>query len=730
MAGDITVEWLFARSRSPVPSADNDPHLQFQAYRNFGGAALIGAFIERANESTRQSAVVIPKPSNEFAIPGTPPYWHWYHLVAQYPISPQHSDGKSADKTVWRVRDRLGLDRQEPTGAENLLKGDHGNADIIVLNAARQGFWEAGYANGTKMWPRSLERPNGNAWMLLKLTRPDLQQDSAGSPLSYCAKNFGGRLIAIVRAEDLRLSGMVVSRRLSWETTAQDLYDAISRNVMLKNCTHVVASLGLDAALLVSKSETDSGTTATLYYDPNNIEGDWEQQYRPAVMVGYQCCMAAGIAYEMIACENLSDTGKVTKCIGDGVIAGVEAGRSLLKNGFISPPSSTDSSSGGSPFPAHLAFPIEAVSESLVSHEKSSLQKTNVTYGDKNWAILKNCCAASELTLTETEIIQLTLRIVECGKFNFNPLPPRATFGELVAYDRVEIEGLRVVTSLIDDYLASQATAPLSIAMFGAPGVGKSFTARNVAKSRPLLGPPLTFNLSQFKDTHALNDALHQVRDEALRGKPPLVLWDEFDVTVNDTKFWWLPLFLAPMQDGKFQEGPIAHNIGRSVFLFAGGVCTSMHGFRTAIDSANSPGSKNKDFLSRLKGFVNLKGLNYEEVASREPAIAVCRAYLLRKFLLQSAKPLAHDAMHTLADGCTPELCEQHIRIHEGVLKAFILTKSFEYGARSIESIVQMSQLDGREIYDPSSLPTSSQLTLHVVADSFMQHVAQPPIDG
>ena len=56
------------------------------------------------------------------------------------------------------------------------------------------------------------------------------------------------------------------------------------------------------------------------------------------------------------------------------------------------------------------------------------------------------------------------------------------------------------------------------------------------------------------------------VRDEVLRGNTPVVFWDEFD----SREYHWLQYLLAPMQDGKFQDGQINHPIGKSVFIFAG----------------------------------------------------------------------------------------------------------------------------------------------------------------
>ncbi len=80
--------------------------------------------------------------------------------------------------------------------------------------------------------------------------------------------------------------------------------------------------------------------------------------------------------------------------------------------------------------------------------------------------------------------------------------------------------------------------------------------------------------------------AFHQVRDIGLSGKFPLVFWDEFDTSLAETPLGWLRYFLAPMQDGKFQEGQISHPIGRAIFVFAGGTSSSMAEFDKGTDEA------------------------------------------------------------------------------------------------------------------------------------------------
>ena len=98
----------------------------------------------------------------------------------------------------------------------------------------------------------------------------------------------------------------------------------------------------------------------------------------------------------------------------------------------------------------------------------------------------------------------------------------------MVATERGEIEALRSIRSLIGEYTDSTVQKnPLSIAVFGAPGTGKSFTIRAVAESLAHSSSTvkeLTFNLSPVAASTEIRDSLHQVRDIALSGKLPLGL--------------------------------------------------------------------------------------------------------------------------------------------------------------------------------------------------------------
>ena len=289
--------------------------------------------------------------------------------------------------------------------------------------------------------------------------------------------------------------------------------------------------------------------------------------------------------------------------------------------------------------------------------------------------------------------------------------------------DRQEIESFRSISNLVFEYCRQEPQKrPLSVAVFGPPGSGKSFGIKEIANSLlPGQIRVLEFNLSQFDSEGDLHAAFHQVRDAGLSGTIPLVFWDEFDTSLEGAPLGWLRYFLAPMQDGRFQEGQINHPIGRSIFVFAGGTSSTMAAFDQG-PTEEFRAAKGPDFISRLKGYINVLGPNPVEgsaTSAEDPYFIIRRAILLRSSLNRNAK-------HLFEKGDGKEL----LNIDSGVLRALLKTRVYKHGVRSIESIIAMSQLTGETSFERSSLPAESQLDLHVDGKSFLSLVQQVELGG
>ncbi|GAG16921.1 unnamed protein product, partial [marine sediment metagenome] len=195
----------------------------------------------------------------------------------------------------------------------------------------------------------------------------------------------------------------------------------------------------------------------------------------------------------------------------------------------------------------------------------------------------------------------------------------------------------------------------------------------------------------------------------------------------------WLRYFLAPMQDGEFQEGQLTHNIGKSIFVFAGGTCSCIEEFEEKAHLAKA--EKGPDFLSRIKGFLNVMGPNplipycgevsHNQDSSAElpqtssskntdPEFIIRRAILINSLLQIGYRQLFKEGV---------------LQIDDGVLNAFLLVPRYKHGTRSLETIFKTSQLFRKIKYHRSDLPPRSQLDLHVDGRQFFELVTQEPVN-
>lgn len=420
-------------------------------------------------------------------------------------------------------------------------------------------------------------------------------------------------------------------------------------------------------------------------------------------MIGYTSCLTAGIVRQLMVAPAGPD-------IDTGIQKGLAAMRKLHLEGY---------GVRGSLAPeAKLAFPIETIAAEL--SEGTTLFAVSKVQGSSSsasgfWTILEDRYSGALETVAE--------KIVEEGADKALKGVPLGQFGKLLTVDRRETEGFRSVRALVGEYCRNpKPKRPLSLAVFGTPGSGKSFGITEVAKS--LLPDEIEvldqFNLSQFRHSDDLLDGLHQVRDAGLKGKIPLVFWDEFDSELESQELGWLRHFLAPMQDGRFQQGQISHPIGRAIFVFAGGTSATMAEFCADLSSPDARGAKKPDFVSRLKGYVNILGPNRQQTGGGDD-----RHFILRRAILLRSI-LVHDAQHLLVGPGD----KGTLNIDDGVRRALLYTEEYKHGVRSIESVIAMSQLAGKRKFERSCLPAIDQLDLHVDAEEFQRLVDKIEIEG
>ena len=726
VTGDQTMDWNLARPQSFADTGLSwSTSDAIRGYGLQGGAALLAELIrnlaKQIDPGGERFEILPASARTDGFSPEDTQYHHSYALWSLFNYEENAKPAKS-ETHVWRVKEFLGLQRpaietKEIVEEWKRLAGEIRRASLVVLDDAGLGF-----RDHPEVWSEALAASDHLQWIILKLARPVAR----GALWEYLSENFAQRLIVVIPVNDLRLTQAKISRELSWERTAEDLAWELTYSPevgSLSKCAHVIVSFdGAGALLLSNQSATQSevaGRDFTLFFDQQAMEGMWAQNQKGG-MIGYTSCLVSSIAREVLLSGDAPD-------IRRGVQNGLSAIQTLHQEGY-------GKQEPGEPVPP-LVFPTQRIIEQIATDSSlfvtatvpgpngAGVESESISAGcgmSGTWTILQQRCTATA-GRQPLDRYQLAQEIVRKGlKATLNDVP-LGQFGDLLTVDRREIEGYRSIGSLIREYLAQEKPErPLSIAVFGEPGSGKSFGISEVAKSvLPNRIKKLTFNLSQFSDADEMLGALHQVRDVALSGEVPLVFWDEFDTTLSGQQLGWLRYFLSPMQDGTFQEGEITHPIGQSIFVFAGGTSPSHEKFGKNLKAEEFELAKVRDFLSRLKGHLHVLGPNPTgKEAASDPDFVIRRAILLRSFLERSALQVF-----------LPRHRKGVADIDNGVLRAFLKAPSYKHGARSMESIVAMSVLAGKNRFERSSLPAEEQLDLHVNGQAFLALVQQIEFD-
>jgi hypothetical protein len=355
------------------------------------------------------------------------------------------------------VQEFLGIHhcgRQAPQDWARVVD-DAPDPQIVVLDDANLGF-----RGNQDLWPIGITKPKGDPWILVKMAKPVAQ----GDLWKHLYRENSKKLIVVMTVNDLRLSDVQISRELSWECTAQDLAWEITYNPSvnsLARCAHVVVSFNAAGAVLYSRDGGGGQASWKLLFDPNVIEGEWEQQHEGR-MIGYTSCLTAGIARQLMLKPEAPD-------LVQGVCSGLVALRTLHQEGY-----------GQRGLPAHevqLEFPVAAVVSTLAEEERPFKQVDIPSRTDgKRWTILDD--------LFQGGLGEPARKIVLHGVERVLDRVPIGSFGKLVTVDRQEIESFRSIRALISEYMAQgRPPRPLSVAAFGPPGSGKSFGIKQLAEA-------------------------------------------------------------------------------------------------------------------------------------------------------------------------------------------------------------------------------------------------------
>lgn len=597
------------------------------------------------------------------------------------------------------------------------------------------------------------------------------------------------RSVLVISAESLRgglvneresTPGIKLAKAVSWEQTLEDFEVALTdtRLQPLQKFSHILIRLGLDGALLWSNCEPDhTRGKVRLIFDPARIEGEYCESDDLGQFPGLTTVFSAAIVRklsEILSVEKLQGLEpnqrdaaieKVTSHFADSLPRAVEHGLQCCRRYFdlgYGPEPDTVRKFENLQLPisqifgrdaidacqskgrhSFARFPSDAAQLQLrrsgdASNVRSillsylSVPSAGIRYIDDKLmdkehdkpALIR---AINAIHLGRTIVREGTVRAFKNAAFPF------ARFGRLLTTDRSEIEGLRSIRTILNEYIHhDELKVPLSIGVFGPPGSGKSFGVEQIAEGlAPDRIKKFVFNLAQFRSFDDVSRLLLEVRDAGIDDKLPLVFFDEFDSPFDTQPLGWLKYFLAPMQDGRFQHDDSTLGLGKAIFVFAGGIASTHADFRDEKYWEKQYGipnlfkaAKGTDFHSRLRGFLNISGTNPDFVARRQTGGAIQTAstekkdeyrgedfaYVIRRALIvrQLIERLSNDSKAKLLDE------DQHAEIDGDVLNALLLTEEYRHGVRSIGAVFQMSSLHGERVISKTSLPSSQQLAMHV----------------
>ena len=670
VTGDVTIDWLLL-SHAPRKESALDFNWMWgggyagRALASAGGAASHADILRHTVRANGLRGVTVLGANVPRAALASPRHSSYAHTFADIERFPRELGGQGS---AWRIAEFKGTDpARRPAPA---VAPPESVDTVLVVDHA------IGYRD---------QHPDLDG---LLAADPDTIVWQTGAPLAGSSlarlllDEHADRLTVLTSSDELRKSGLQVGYPLSWERIAEDVIAAV-RSHPLARARRAIVIVGAAGAVIMERGGGD-----VLVFDPRHQEGDWGARF-PGVGAGYGRCLDAAVTLELTLGRE------------DGLVEAVKRGLAAARAAHVAGFRVEDDRTRP-PGP----FPLDAVATAM---RGDGGEFASVTYRpDRGDSILAQ-------TYPDTSIAEVAATAAVRGVGSLPYGIPVERVGAWSSVDREEIESLRGLRNILGEYVEQEsrgtrrARGPLSIAVFGPPGSGKTFAVRQLAT---VLAPGritrLEYDLSQVRSVDDLHAAFHEIRDVALRGDLALVFWDEFDSTLDGQRLGWLRHFLSPMAEGRFHGDTGFHPIGPAIFVFAGGTAQSFDGFVAFQDERMERAAKKPDFVSRLRGFVNVAGINRRDAGD---VTAPLRRALVLRSLVAAYAPL----MLAPDGGGEPRL-----RIDDGVLRAFLETGEYIHGARSMEAILQMSALAGKPSFERSSLPAPQQLAIHVDAEEFL----------
>lgn len=563
-------------------------------------------------------------------------------------------------------------------------------------------------------------------------------------------KNRG---IILIYADTLRWRGLKISKQISWERTAQDYVLALHRDPWLKklgDANHVITRFGVSGAIYSywlpvgnDYDNPDSDRTSSrgrrvhrLFFSTTTKDaGIFRDAEKEGDMVGSQTIFASSIVSEIFYhlrqgsgegtdYANRNPHG-ICEAIGVGIEKAILRTQKHFIKGFGRDPDSVKN------FIENDNCVSSEIFNGNLNYNDNFVASERIPIGSNYWSILNQASEYGVLEIAESIVLHGVDNTLNCNKkINDIGRPVAAPIlkieeknddpNPLVIIDRRELESYRAVRKML--YAAVKGKTekkPLSIAVFGPPGSGKTFIIKKLIRNVGVKeGDFEIINIAQLENAKSLEVKINETE---LKPSPRVLFFDEFDSEFEKNSLGWLKIFLMIMDDYSIKRKELLNERAKSndglggndIYIFAGGTSNTYEDFSreeqsvSETERARFKELKGPDFVSRLRGHINILGPN--PINEWDQAYMIRRAVIMRSILLEKINK---------------EIIQNNIG--REFIRGLLRVSSFKHGSRSLEAIISMSSRiggDEKGRYVSSALPEFPQLNMHVNSQELLAEI-------
>ncbi len=647
-------------------------------------------------------------------------------IKSGHPENQAYAEWETARDGTRRFKRRLGYgmvkDTRDSLDYERMHKSNTDGIDLLVIDDGALGFR---HSSITSEMPRY-------KCCILKTNQPLFD--------GYLWKTLMNReridkLITIISIDELREYDIKVSKGVSWEQTCLDLCYELVRHSLLKHlikCKFLVVSMGAAGAVVIKNGSRKRAAEFALAYDPGFLEGEWEAK-ESVDAIGRMCAFTAGFTNNMLYrdvrnLENISITD-IIECAKNGI----HYLRTMmqLNTGWPVPADGTDPKAL---FVDDLALQAEYTFSDAFIPSPYWYRPRSEYLKESSWSIFFNNYdrklkpSDPVQKFTENVVLLAASWAARNGLQTLKYLP-HLEYRKLFTIDRHEIESLRNINRLLSRYIASDSAKPFNLGVSGPPRTDRKFAVKQIVyslfgkKDFKKRGIFLTFNLAQFNDKKDISGAFHLIRDQAMKGKLPVVFWEDID----SGNFKWVRFLISPMKDGLIQGKKDIRYTGKCIFIFTG---SSEKGKFLYKPEEPFDGWFSKKTIKRqrkrLKVFKTRKVLEFRNnldaslsvsSVNKQDAYSADQENLIAESQADLMYPVRR-ALH-LRSGLGMKN-NSKLKMDPGLIMAFLKTNEYKHGARSMTQILEHLKRDSSRKISRSELPSVKFMSGHIDFDRFM----------